>query len=103
MPRLELCAAQLGATLLNTMRHILDIHDVFAWSDSTIVLKWLSKLPRTWNTFVANRVANIQEILPRNHWDHVPTEDNPADIASRGATASQLIENKLWWTGPYWL
>ena len=30
MPRLELCAAQLGATLLNTMRHILDIHDVFA-------------------------------------------------------------------------
>ena len=103
MPRLELCAAQLGATLLNTMRHILDIHDVFAWSDSTIVLNWLSKLPRTWNTFVANRVANIQEILPRNHWDHVPTEDNPADIASRGATASQLFENKLWWTGPNWL
>ena len=100
MPRLELCAAQLGATLLNTMRHILDIHDVFAWSDSTIVLNWLSKLPRTWNTFVANRVANIQEILPRNHWDHVPTEDNPADIASRGSTASQLFENKLWWTGP---
>ena len=37
MPRLELCAAQLGTLLLNTMRHILDIHLVFAWSDSTIV------------------------------------------------------------------
>ena len=38
--------------------------------------------------------------MPRNLWDHVPTEDIPADIASRDATASQLYENKLSWTRP---
>ena len=95
MPRLERCAALLGATLLNTMRHLSDVHDVFAWSDSIIVLSSLSKLPRTWKTLVANRVVNIQKILLRNHWNHVPTEYTPADIASRNATDSQLFENTL--------
>ena len=37
-----------------------------AWTDSTIVLQWLAQLPRTWNTFVANRVSQIQETLPRS-------------------------------------
>ena len=103
MPRLELCAAQLGATLLHTMSQILNIHDIYAWTDNTIVLSWLSKLPRTWNTFVANRVANIQEVLPRKYWGHVPTDENPADIASRGATVSQLMGDELYWKGPPWL
>ena len=66
MQHLELRTAQLGATILNTMRQSLNIPGVSAWSDSTIVLHWLVKLPCTWNTFVANRLASIQEILPRN-------------------------------------
>ena len=52
---------------------------------------------------MANRVANIQEILPRHHWNHVSTAENPADIASRGAKVSDLLENELWWKGPPWL
>ena len=102
-PRLELCAAQLGANLVHNLSVSLQIHNVFAWTDNTIVLSWLSKLPRTWNTFVANRVSNIQEVLPRKHWDHVPTDENPADIASRGTTVSHLLPNNLWWRGPSWL
>ena len=103
MPRLELCAAQLGAQLLRNMSEALEIDDIFAWTDNTIVLNWLAKLPRVWNTFVANRVSNIQEIVPRKHWDHVPTNENPADVASRGTTVSELLENELWWNGPSWL
>jgi hypothetical protein len=30
--------------------------------DSTIVLAWISACPTKWKTFVANRVAEIQEI-----------------------------------------
>ncbi len=35
--------------------------------------------------------------------EYVPTKQNPADIASRGTTATQLVENKLWWNGPEFL
>ena len=31
------------------------------------------------------------------------TKDNPADIASRGCTLSNLCDDKLWWHGPTWL
>ena len=66
MQHLELRTAQLGATILNTMGQSFNIPGVSAWSGSTIVLHWLVKLPCTWITFVANRLASIQEILPRN-------------------------------------
>ena len=103
MPRLELCAATLGGNLTNSLRQTLEVSLVTAWTDSTIVLNWLSKLPRTWNTFVANRVATVQEEIPRNQWKYVPSKDNPADMASRGLLASEIIANALWWNGPEWL
>ena len=76
---------------------------VLAWTDSTIVRQWLSQLPITWTTCVANRVSYIQEILSRSNWNHVPTADNPADLASRGATVDDLLQCSLWWQGPVWL
>ena len=32
----------------------------------------------------------------------VPTEDNPADMATRGKTPTELSIS-IWWKGPYWL
>ena len=107
MPRFELCGAHLAAKLTEAVLKILSVTKlivrVIAWTDSTIVLQWLSQLPRTWTTFVAKRVSYIQEILPRSNWNHVPTADNPADLASRGATTDDLLQCSLWWQGPVWL
>ena len=107
VPKLELCGASLATKLLKS------VHSIFrktnlkitshAWTDSTIVLQWLAQLPRTWNTFVANRVSRIQETLPRSDWKYVPTAVNPADLASRGVLADTLISSSLWWKGPDWL
>lgn len=33
----------------------------------------------------------------------MPDQENPADLATRGLTLSQLSEQPSWWTGPYWL
>ena len=52
--------------------------------ESTIVLYWIKKLPCTLKTFVANRVASIQETTSDCFWRHVPLVYNLADIASRG-------------------
>ena len=36
-------------------------------------------------------------------WSHCSTEDNPADIGTKGESAAQLKNSSLWWTGPEWL
>ena len=33
----------------------------------------------------------------------MPTKENPADLATRGATSSSIQSNELWWKGPPWL
>jgi len=33
----------------------------------------------------------------------VPSNQNPADILSRGTTANELKFNDLWWFGPNWI
>ncbi|GFW42019.1 uncharacterized protein TNCV_1904771 [Trichonephila clavipes] len=77
--------------------------DVFAWTDSKIVLSWLSSHPRKWKTFVANRTSEIMKVLPTKHWRHVPSKENPADIASQCIDPKCLPDCKLWWQGPPWL
>jgi len=77
--------------------------DVFAWSDSTIVLCWLSMSPARLKPYVCNRVMDTVSRIPSTHWRYVPTDSNPADIASRGASPSDLILFELWWKGPSWL
>ncbi len=105
IPRLELCGASLLSDLLHHLQGVfsLSCNDVFAWTDSTIVLSWLSGSPRRFKVFVGNRVSNIITPVPPNRWHHVAGVDNPADCASRGMLPSELLEHKLWWDGPEWL
>lgn len=107
LPRLELCAAYLLADLLtfviSSYEKLLTIDAVYAWSDSQVTLAWILSSPHRWKTFVANRVARIQELIPSSSWKYVPTDLNPADCASRGLTPLELFEHKLWWKGPEFL
>ncbi|GFW40537.1 integrase catalytic domain-containing protein [Trichonephila clavipes] len=54
-------------------------------------------------TFVANRVATIQHLTNAEQWHHVSSEQNPADLVSRGLDPSSLYNNSLWWNGPKFL
>ena len=102
-PRAKLVAVYLLSKLLTYVSKLLDIPTYFAWTDSTIVLCWLRKLPTTLKTFVAHRVSAIQDLVPTSRWRHVPTQENPADLLSRGVPATKLTSLSLWWQGPPWL
>ena len=43
-------------------------------------------------------------MLPTFEFIHVPSEENPADLCSRGLLATQLVaQQKFWFQGPSWL
>lgn len=107
IPKLELSGAALLMRLLNhvtsTLRGTINLNEtVYAWTDSQIVLCWLKTSVHTLEVFVANRVSQIQNSETALTWRHVPGEINPADVASRGCLAHELVEHPLWW-GPDWL
>lgn len=105
IPKLELQAALLLKRLICKVKSSLRLEEAetFLYTDSTIVLSWIKAPCYTWKTFVANRVAEIQEGTTPETWRHVSSEENPADIATRAAMPTQLQSSELWWSGPYWL
>ncbi|XP_054713062.1 uncharacterized protein LOC129222571 [Uloborus diversus] len=103
IPRLELLAALIGARLT---KHIIDSLGctsikVNYWSDSTTVLTWISK-EENWSIFVKNRIDEIRKLTSTTCWGYVPSEDNPADLPSRGCNASSFLKGR-WWEGPHWM
>ena len=102
IPRLELCHAQVLAQLVSHVQKVLQLPltDTFAWTDSTIVLSWLSENPCR---YVANRVSLIIDKLPPEQWNHVAGVENPADCAFRCLFPMELLNHSLRWEGPTWL
>ncbi|KAH9634892.1 hypothetical protein HF086_017191 [Spodoptera exigua] len=105
LPKMELCGALLLAKLIEKVKQTLDEKtlQIRCWSDSKVVLAWLQGDINRWEKYVANRVAQINNITPATHWNYVRSEENPADCASRGLLPSKLVEFNLWWEGPSWL
>ncbi|XP_057671219.1 uncharacterized protein LOC130902947 [Diorhabda carinulata] len=105
LPRLELMAAVTLVRLSNEVKRSLriKIDQCVYWSDSTVVLGWLKHPPNQLKPFVANRVAEIQDLSAADSWRHVPTKSNPADLVSRGVKPRNLLNNSLWWEGPPFL
>ena len=105
IPQLELCGAFLLARLMAVVRQALNLEksQCHAYCDNTTTLAWLTAAPQRFRVFVANRIVNTTALVPDTAWSHVPTQDNPADCATRGLTANELKQHHLWWTGPSWL
>lgn len=104
LPRLELCGAFRLAVL---QKEFLDSTGFECertfWCDSTITLHWLSSEPSRWKPFVANRVAEIQQLTKGAIWNYISTADNPADHISRGLDAPELLRCEVWWRCPRWM
>ena len=99
VPRLELISAHMATNLVINLKNALnDLPSprVYAWLDSTVALHWIGGNGE-YKQFVSNRVEKIHQ-RPEIEWRHVPTHDNPADLASRGGGITSL-----WLNGPEWL
>lgn len=106
IPRLELCGALLLAQTMERVRPIFgQIPNLteHAWTDSTVVLSWLTSSQATFKIFVSNRLAKIANILPSCHWHYVSSGQNPADCVSRDLALSQAVSMSLYWNGPSFL
>ena len=79
------------------------MQSVTFYSDSTDVLWWIRGRGKDFRPFVANRTGEIQMFTEPSQWQHVFTEENPADLCTRGVTPSELADSPLWWNGPDWL
>jgi len=105
IPRLELSAALLAVQVAQCIQVELKlpIDTTTYWTDSTSVLQYIQNESRRFQTFVANRVAKIQEATDVSQWRFVDTKSNPADEGSRGMSASELTIDARWIKGPQFL
>ena len=102
IPRLELVSAHMAANLVDNVKTTLEgypVKSVYGWLDSTVALYWI-KGRGSYKQFVTNRVNKINAKYYIT-WRHVGTEDNPADIGSRGCSPDKLDQG--WKKGPDWL
>ena len=100
IPKLELQAALLAARLKQDICRALTVHvnKVYMWTDSTTVLQWLNSTSKQ-PIFVANRVCEILEHTSVDEWNHVASNDNPADAGTRGMSA-EVLQSSSWVRGP---
>ena len=97
IPRLELLSARILAVLMNTVHNALKTQIKI---DCT--LYWIFNNGE-WKQWVQCRVTEVLKLTKKEHWGHVEGTNNPADLGSRGVSASHLRDSQLWWKGPGWL
>jgi len=98
IPRLELLGVLIGVRALKFVLKELhvEVAHTFLFTDSLCVLHWLvTKKPLS--VFVTNRLREITA-LEGVCFRHIPSEENPADIATRGKAPTELPS--MWWKGP---
>lgn len=105
IPRLELAAALLLAQLVEKVRACCRSKpkQVVCWTDSQITFHRIKSVSSRYTTFVAVRVAEIQQLTQPDDWRFIPGELNPADLVSRGVPPASLLSCHRWWYGPEFL
>ena len=104
IPRLELCGAVLAVQAVQKVMRELDVEvsAVKYYTDSKVVLGYITNESRRFYVYVANRVQLIRSLSAPEQWSYVESELNPADLATRGVSPSRLVETS-WLRGPGFL
>ncbi|CAC5388524.1 unnamed protein product [Mytilus coruscus] len=100
IPRLKICAAVMAAEIVEFVTYNLDqtTDTVKFYSDSRIVLGYVTNQTRLFYTYVANRVQRIRKSSSPEHWNFVSTQLNPADQGTKCIPADK-VNSSLWILG----
>ena len=77
-------------------------YSVTYYSDSKVVLGYISNESRRFYVYISNCVERIRRSLAPHQWKYVATNLNPSDPATRSIEASKLKES-TWHRGPKFL
>ena len=77
------------------------VEEKIQWTDSQVVLNWL-KTMKPLSVFVKNRVAQITNGGDISFY-YISSQENPADMASRGLEVNNLQHSSLWQHNCVWL
>ncbi|XP_048241823.1 uncharacterized protein LOC125374660 [Haliotis rufescens] len=104
-PRLELTAACVAVRLSRILQKELQykLTDIYYWTDSMSVIRYVNNETSRFKTFVANRITIIRDGSDPRQWKHIPTALNPADAASRGMRMATFLKMDQWFKGPTFL
>ena len=102
IPRLELLGVVIGVRALKFVENQLHlpVMSKILYTDSQCVLHWM-QTAKPLPVLITNRLKEIKECEGIS-FNYVPSKENPADIATRGQSLSELTSS-IWWTGPQWL
>ena len=105
IPRMKLKAATVGINLHKLLSKKLEIpiHQMVFWTDSTIVIQYIQNEAKRFQTFMANHLCLVHNVLLSMQWKYVPSESNPADHASHGIKATDRDYLDHWLNGPSFL
>ncbi|KAF2347378.1 Retrotransposon Pao, partial [Trinorchestia longiramus] len=100
VPRLELCAAvdasRAHCEVLEELQ--MSVEATTFYTDSLIVMGYLSNKSKRFSRYVSRRIQMILSASSASQWTYVPTDKNPADIATRPISPVDLRESN-WLTG----
>lgn len=65
------------------------------YSDSQIALGYITNDARRFYVYVANKVSRIRSFSEPDQWQHVTTDQNPADLGTRSFDAQELSQS-MW-------
>ena len=107
VPRLELLACVLLSKLIvsvkKTVAGLLNIRNVFCWSDSQTLVWWIRQVRKDCKVWVENRVQVIRKNVVPEYWMYVPTDTNPANVTNRFLSPNAFVSCEIWWKGPDFL
>ena len=105
IPRLELAAATISVNISDLLKNELEYEDIKDnyWTDSKVVLGFISNESRRLHTYVANRVQLIHEHITPSQWHFVESALNTADEGSRGMSPMDFVEKSERIKGPDFL
>ena len=116
LPTLELLSVYLAVLSLPSLLESyakVKFNNVIIAVDAQIVLSWLlSNVVKSKNQFVKNRLKDIhnmvseisEKISVNVSFKYVPSENNPADMITRGLSTDKFKQQlDVWVSGPEWL